>query len=397
MLEVPAFAFLIWSAVCFTFYRREGRPRMLYWTVALLILAMYTKISTAFMALVFAGTLLAERKGSLLADKHVWISGSLAAVALVPLLLLTIKFGQANVQSVTGVADASAGRDSLDGWLWYLGQMPEQIGWPVCIAALIGVLSAPFGQRRVTTAPGNGAQPGDWLFWALWAVCGYLFFSAIDLKEARHSVFILPPVVMAACVLLFRLSAWGWPRVAATAWVLLPLAVLVQTVLFRPVYYVGGYASAVDFIARNAPLNSRVLFSGYRDGSFIFNMRSREDRRDLGVVRADKLLLNIAVRRELGVTEKSISDAELSDQINRLGIHYVVSQPGFWTDLEAMRRFERVLGSAQFQEVMRIETPANHDAHEKELVIYRNLGNVSDGNSSMQIELPIIGRTIEVK
>jgi hypothetical protein len=395
MLEVPAFAFLIWSTVCFTLYRREAQPRMLYWAVALLVLAMYTKISVAFMAPVFAGTLLAERRTTLFKDKHIWISGLLAVIALIPLLVLTMKFGQANVQSVTGIADATVGRDSLNGWVWYLRQMPEQIGWPVCIVAIFGLGALFLGQSKKRTTHWNVANQGDFFFWVTWALFGYLFFSAIDLKEARHSVFILPPVVMLACVMLLRLSAWGWPRIAVIVWIGLPLAVLIQTVVFRPVYFVSGYASAVDFVARMAPRDSRVLFSGYQDGSFIFNMRCREDRRDLGLVRADKLLLNIAVRRELGVIEKNISEAELGDQINRLGIHYVVSQPDFWTDLEAMKRLERLLATSQFKEVARFETPANYKAHEKYLVIYQNLGAVSDGKSGMRIDLPIIGKSID--
>lgn len=390
MLEVPAFAFLIWSTVFFTLYRREGKACMLYWCVALLVLAMYTKISVAFMVLAFAGTLLVERRTALLKDKHIWISGLLGVIALIPLLILTMKFGQANAQSVTGIADATVGRDSFSGWVWYLSQMPVQIGWLVCIAALFGLVTAFVGRSMIITV-----KQGDWLFWGLWALCGYLFFSAIDLKEARHSVFILPPVVMMASAMLLRLSTWGWSRIAVIAWIGLPLAVLIQTAVFRPVYFVGGYASATDFIARNAPRDSRVLFSGYRDGSFIFNMRSRVDRRDLGIVRADKLLLKIAVRRELGVTEKNISEAELGDQINHLGIHYVVAQPSFWTDLEAMRRFERLLASSQFKEVARFDTPANYNAQEKQLIIYQNLGPVSENKSGISIDLPIIGETID--
>ena len=87
------------------------------------------------------------------------------------------------------------------------------------------------------------------------------------------------------------------------------------------------------------------------------------------MLRADKILLRLSVRRELGVEEKSLSEAELGQLLNDQGVHYVVMQPGFWTDLEAMRRFEHLMASPQFEEVARIPTPANHHAHETELVI----------------------------
>jgi hypothetical protein len=106
------------------------------------------------------------------------------------------------------------------------------------------------------------------------------------------------------------------------------------------------------------------------------------------------MLLSLAVRRELGVEEKPMTEAQLAQLINDNGVHYVVMQPGFWNDLEAMRRFERVMASDQFIEVARIPTPANHDAHEKELVILRNRGPVGPKPDTLDIELKIINRHI---
>lgn len=74
-------------------------------------------------------------------------------------------------------------------------------------------------------------------------------------------------------------------------------------------------------------------------------------------MRADKLLLGVAVRRELGVEQKGHTEADIAEAINANGVHYVVMQPGFWIDLEAMRRFERVMSSEQFEEVARIAHP----------------------------------------
>lgn len=387
MLEIPAFAFLTWSAVMFTRYRREQRIVWLYLAAALLVLAMYTKISTCFMAAAFAGTLLAERRAALMRDRHTWFIVLLAGIALVPLLFITMKFGQANMQSVTGIADAAVSRTSISGWVWYLRQFPAQLGWPLAAVAVIGAAFAVVRPRV------QAMVRMDTLFWVLWFICGYLFFSAIDLKEPRHSIFILPPLVLAAAMLLARLPAPG----SAIALAALAGAVLLQTLFMRPVLYVKGYAESANVIAQHAPAGSSVLFSGYRDGSFVFNMRSHEERRDLTVVRADKLLLKVAVRRELGVQQNGLTEAEIGERINQLGIHYVVAQPGFWDDLEAMQRFERVLASPQFKEVARIPTPANYNAHEKKLVIYRNLGNVYKGTVRQNIDLPIIGATIPAK
>lgn len=387
MLEVPAFAFLVWSAVAFVAHWRSDRPVYLYLTAALLVLAMYTKISVAFVGLVYAILLLHRNGRALLWRGHVWAVLLLSVIGLLPLIVLTLKFGQANVQSVSGVADSVASRTSIAGWVWYLRQMPLQTGWPLLLVAAFGVAWALVRKGRVPLAQA-------WAFWGVWLVLGYVFYSLIDLKEARHSMYILPALVFAAVAVVQALAP---AMVARLALLTLVVVTAFITALWRPVYYVDGYAQVVDEIARRAPRDSVVLFSGYRDGSFTFNLRAREDRRDLSVLRADKVLLSVAVRRELGVEDKGLSEEEISRVINTSGVHYVVMQPGFWTDLEAMRRFERVLASSQFEEVARIDTPANHRAHERELVIYRNLGPVSPKPEKLNIELKIIGRTIELQ
>ena len=386
MLEIPAFAFLIWSAVFFTRYRREQRIVFLYIAAALLVLAMYTKINTCFMAFTFACTLIAERRCALLRDRHTWIIGLFCLVGLIPLLVITVKFGQANLQSVTGIADATVARKSLQAWLWYFKQIPGQLGWPLAAMAILG------SSLMLTQRGRRVFERHDLLFWSLWLGSGYLFFSAIDLKEARFSIFMLPPLVLAAAMLLNAFPKPLWSNLALAA---LATAVVAQTALLRPVLYVKGYAEAADFIAQHAPKNSAVLFSGYRDGSFIFNMRTHEDRRDVSVIRGDKLLLKIAVRRELGVEQKNLNETEIGERINQLGIYYIVAQPGFWNDLAEMQRFEHVLSSNQFKEVARIPTPANFNAHEKELVIYQNLGALWQKPIQLDLDLPIIGRTIK--
>ncbi len=279
-------------------------------------------------------------------------------------------------------SSAVTSRTSWLGWVWYLRQIPVQIGWPLTTLGLCGVVMAVW--LRI---------PGLGVWWLGFAV-GYLFFSSIDLKEARHSVFLLPSVVFFAVLLLHTLLP---QRVGHWAMLALVLVTVGLTTWERPVFYVKGYAQAVAEVARLAPQGSTVLFSGYRDGAFVFNMRAREDRRDLHVMRADKLLLSVAVRRELGVEQKDLTEAEISAAINANAVHYVVMQPGFWIDLEAMRRFERVLATAQFEEVMRIATPANFPAHEDNLIVYRNKIDAAKSRPPGSIELKIINKYINNK
>jgi hypothetical protein len=169
---------------------------------------------------------------------------------------------------------------------------------------------------------------------------------------------------------------------------------LVETMTTRPVEYVSGYNDVVEKVTKLVPQNSNVLFSGYHDGSFIFAMRAIGDRPDVSTVRSDKLLLRIASRRELGVEEKNYTIEEIAELINKLAIHYVIAQPDFWIDLEQMRLLQTLLESEQFEEIQRFKMEANYNAAEKELVIYRYLGNVAAGPVNIKYELSLIGRSI---
>jgi hypothetical protein len=212
------------------------------------------------------------------------------------------------------------------------------------------------------------------------------------LKEARHSTLLVPALLVLAGLALERFMP---ARIAGALALLMAIGTGVYTWRFAPVPAIAGYAEAADWIAREAPKNAIVMFSGKRDGSFVFNMRTHEERRDLYTIRADKLLLEIAVRRELGVGQKALSQDEISQMLDRYRVQYVVAQTDFWTDLEVMARLQDVLRSDQFQPVATIAVHANVPLEEdKELRIYRNTHPVAPGGSNLQLDLPIIGRSL---
>lgn len=124
---------------------------------------------------------------------------------------------------------------------------------------------------------------------------------------------------------------------------------------------------------RRAPTHS-----GMHDGSFIFSMRTAAGRPDLYAVRADKLLLEVAMRRELGVSA-------------------VVAQRDIWTDLEPMARLQRVLDGQGFEEIERIPVVTNMPQEDRELHFYRIVGEVQPRPPSLRIDLPIIGQRIEAE
>jgi 4-amino-4-deoxy-L-arabinose transferase-like glycosyltransferase len=381
MLEVPSVAFAVWAAVLLQRHIADGRPWTLYLSAFLLLCATYTKITTIFLFPVFALSLLVACGPTLLRERRTWIVAGLSLVGLLPVVYLTIAFGGANVQSVTGIPDAAVSRAMLSGWIWYARQMPSQLGWPLLVLAILGV---PFAVRRLTRS--------DWVLLGGWFLLGYLFLSSIDLKEARHALVILPVALLASGLAVEALLP---PHAAGSALLALVIGTGLYTWRYAPTPYVAGYREAAEWIAREAPRDAVVVFSGKRDGSFIFNLRAIPSRQDIGVLRADKLLLEVAVRRTLGVREKPLSEQEIGDLLDAEGVSYVVAQDDFWTDLPVMARLQSVLHSPRFREVARIPVVANVPTEDQTLLIYRNLGNIAQGPHIVDLQLPIIGKQVE--
>jgi hypothetical protein len=383
MLDVPSLAFLVWSAVFFQRHLEQNRAPSLYIAAALLILAMYTKISAGFLGIAYVAMLLQHRGMAVFKDRNTYWIAALSVIAIIPLVILTLEFGQENVRSVAGIADVHTSPASLSGWIYYAKQLPAQMGWAAFLAAALGLVVAALQRERAKAA----------LFLFLWLAAGYIFFSAIDLKSARYSIVLLPPLsILAGCGAVGLLR--GRPLMAGTAVCAIGAFTLVATVMWRPVEFVEGYDSVADFIARTAPKDTNVAFSGFRDGSFIFAMRAHGERRDLSIVRVDKLLLRIAIKRSLGVQDKGYSAEQIGQMLDRLGVQFVVAQPGFWVDLSSMREFEKLLHGPHFQPVRRFAMRADYNAQEKELVVYRNLDHVAHGPIRLDTEIPMIGRSV---
>jgi Dolichyl-phosphate-mannose-protein mannosyltransferase len=381
MLEVPSAAFAVWAALLLRHYITDGRAGSLYLSAFLLLCATYTKITTIFLFPVFAVALLAARGPMLFRERHTWIVAGLTLVGILPLVYLTLAFGSANVQSVTGIPDAAASRASISGWIWYARQMPWQLGWPLLVLAIIGV---PFAVRRVTRS--------DLILLGGWFLLGYLFLSAIALKEARHALVILPVALLAAGLAIDALLP---ARAAGPALLAVVVGTGIYTWRAAPTPSVDGYREAAEWIAREAPKDAVVAFSGKRDGLFIFNLRALPTRQDIGVLRVDKLLMDVAIRRELGVREKPLSEQEIGDLLDKDGVSYIVMQDDFWTDLPVMSRFQSVVQSEHFKEVARIPVVANVPTEDHTIIIYRNMGNVAPGPHIVDLQLPIIGRQVK--
>lgn len=390
MLDAPAFAWLIWSVVFLFWFVGSDRTVFFVLAAAFFGCALYTK-QTAVFAAVPMMLLLVWTKGiAFLWSRRTLVLGAVFLLAMLPLVFLQLKYGAVNTASVLGSGRDDMSRLSLGAWTYYLSVMPLQLGWPLLLLG-VGYWVGGFA------IPGWRIERPAFQFLVAWVVTGYFFFSLIMVREPRHDLMALWPMAVFAMLMIDRAARLWGTRASLTLGSGVALLVagfsVIWSVAVVEVPYVKGYRQAAALVDANSPPNSNVLFSGYRDGSFVFNVRAL-DRSDLGVIRADKLLLRVAIERERGVEEQSVSRAEVADYFPKYRIRYVVSQRDFWQDLGSLALLNDVLSDpALFERVETIETVANYNNSDSVVEVYRYLGDIAEEPAPLTLDMVGIGET----
>ena len=341
MLEVPAYALILTSACFLAFYVKHGQPRAVYLAAGFLLAGIYTKYNAGFAAPALALYFFVAKGRAAWRDRHALIAAALAVVGLVPAIAIMTKFGAYNLESVSGL-QGTIPLDSLGAWLFYIEALPSQLGALTVLLAAGGLVIM---CRRFMRGP-------DRLSHALllaWLAVGYLFFTLISLKDQRHTILVLLPLAIAAPLFLLAVLP---RRVGEMAGLALGAGTLAYTLVFCPVMRVDGYKQIAEYLAAKVPHDGAVAYFGYRDANLVFDLSAIPGRPDISVVRIDKLLLSVpAGERRRGVKQVDYSEADIAAMVRNLGVSYVVLQPGFWSDLQVMARFDAVAHTADYRKV----------------------------------------------
>jgi len=383
MLDIPAYALLIWAAVYFLRYLETSESRPLYTAVILAAAAIYTKYNSAFFVGVFALTLLIARGRKAISDRQLWRATGFAVVLVIPAVTIFLVLARFNLaQAANGSLSGSS--DSL---FYYLDALPQIMSWSTVLLALSYSVGSVY-------LPSLRLQRSDGVFLVTWLIVGFVFYTAIAVKDPRHIIFVTYPIALAPILLIERLpisAAWG-RRFAGLA---LGLVTFTFSLLEGPAPFVAGPKSAAISVAELSPPNTNVAFWGRHDGTFVFAMRCCTGRPDLGVVRLDKILFNDAAVYLERAKSQSLSGSQITDAIAGLHAQYVVFQEGYLASEPSVRALQQELQSNRFKFVRTIKMSSNYPfSNITRLDIYRLARNVPHTRASKPIEIRIIGITL---
>ena len=387
MLDIPAYAFLVWAAEFLVRHLKGGQKRALFATVVCAVAAAYTKYNAIFFVLPIAVPLLYAYGWRVLRDRTVLQAAALAGVLLLPLAAIFIVFGGYNLDQAAGLQNAQVPRWTLAELTYYARVIPSVVSWPTVLLACFYVLALPF-------LSGLRLPRVDAVLLGSWFLIGYAFYSIIAVKEPRHILFITYPIALAAVLSIDRTLAKFSLRNAVS--VGFGGLILAATLATGTVPTVAGMRQAAEVVAQVAPPETNVAFWGSRDGTFVYAMRAYSGRKDLGVVRLDKLLLgDVAVYLEHGFKENLLSADELADIFRNLHVQYIVFQTRYHDGLASVKALEETLGSDKFLEVNRIPMTANYGkGYMADLVVYRLRADVPRGRIAPSMQIKLLGRSL---
>lgn len=382
MLEVPAYCMAMWGVYFALSYARESRSCDLWAAAACLVAMLYIKQTAAFFIPVVMLVLLVEQGLVVLRRREVWIVAAVSVVVLLPLAAISLKFGQFNAELASGGEVARPhGFGPFAAVSAYARWFPAQVGWSPLILSALCVALMSWRDR------GAWRNPMVLASIATFGI-GYLFFTLIDLKDQRYTIFILFPFALLSVAAIHYLLPRRWSAAGCFGYA---VAVFGCTLAFEKVPSVDGFRRSAELAIATAPAGSTVLFHGQRSAAFIFNLRALNNPTDLWVLRAEKLLVDYRQSQLHGYQEHETSADSLRNAFYRYGVTCAVVDSGFWTNLANVRLLLDVLTSEQFERLDKVPIHAVPPVNEKALSVYRNRYPVAETPEPFVVNMPLIG------
>lgn len=280
----------------------------------------YAKHLAVFMFPVYLLQFVAAFGVRRLFTRPVMLAGGATVLGLVPLVPLTLEYSQVNVQIAQHVDPSNrVGSRNLLRFARRLWGGPFGLTAPLMALAVVSIVAAAFRRdRRVVLFVG-------------WAGAIYLGVVALAVGNDRFVCYWLPGFAGMAAAALHASPARTW-RVACSIAVLATVGYQLWLVreTAKPGRSIGitpdgagGYEEAARFVTEHRRGDS-VLYSAAVDtGYFVFHVRKHDARREMIVLRADKVLTTSRMR-ELAIENKIADPREIHGVLKRFGVGYVV-------------------------------------------------------------------------
>ena len=387
MSDIPLLSMVLVTGYAFYRYTETDRPLYLYLTALLFGAAVWTKQTAVFMALWFALYVLFSGKSlTYLRRKEFWLAIGISILMVVPLAVITVWLGKVNLAQSIGPSEAHM--PSRLSWR-NLSLYPEllatvQLSLPVLVLSAIGLALAAW------------KRDARLMYLSMLIVATYLVFSFLQAKEARYTLSWIPVFCLAAVLPLFYLRSRRTLQIAFGA--LLGAVVLYQVgaVYKKTPHYATGYDEAARYVLQHSKTPT-VFFDGYNNGYFTYFMRQHDPKREMFVLRGDKLLSSSAVSARSLLKVHAQTPTDIRAIFDKYGVVFIVVERDSRFNVPIHQILRDYLKSGPFQLVKSIPVESNRKILKGQaLLVYQYLSPQLLSATHLELDLPIVGKTITV-
>lgn len=308
MPEILTLSLIIVSTYFFYQYCTLEKNRYVFAFAISFVLSVYAKHLAIFMAPIFLGYFLLTKGVKKLLKKEVILSGIIILVLLSPLVPLTLKFSQTNVNWVAQKDLTIRTRSS--NILYHLkATWKYHVTLPVLITSLVSIGVSIYRK-----------DPRGWFF-LLWIVGFYLQITYLEVQEPRYTIYWIPAFCIFSAITINSFQDRLGKGLLSILFILIIGYQFTVAFQAEP-EYAEGYEQAAKYVVENRKGES-VLFSGNVDtGFFIFFVRKHDPYQDLIVLRADKILATSRINQI--IEERITTREQIYGILQDFGVGYIV-------------------------------------------------------------------------
>ena len=378
MLDLPAMALGLGAGYYWIRYLREERVGFLYAFCTFAVLALLTKQQAFYVLLWCLLTLLALRKWNLVLNRRGILSVCVCAAVLLPYYVytvwLTLRVVVANV--------AHGAIPQSHPYIYYLIQLPEQLGWPLLLLGIAGIASCYWWGKRDNVVP-----------MLLWIAACFIAETAMSNKVPRYIMYWIPPLVYFAVAPLMLDKGPQWVRAGLR---IIVAGLLVQAGVSAWSYqrpYVSGYAGLAHRLLQE---KQGVVLSDVRlPGDLIFFIRGSDPDKRFIIDR--KALYVVRNLKKYGSVELARSTEDVQNTMRRNGVKYVTIEEGMTLGFEAQHALRDLLRTKQFRLLGEFPVETNDpDFAGHRLLLYENLQAVPPTAEVYRVKMMTLDEDITV-
>jgi hypothetical protein len=341
MLEVPTLALGLAATYHFvSFMEGEERRRDLLLAALFSVLTALTRFDAVYLLPLFLIMLALRGRWMILRRRDVWAVSLVALLLVAPFFALSASsIGWSHFKYMTETLSPSdPGFLSLKRLFFYPSYLPEQLGWPMLCAALVGIICGLRSERRERT----------WIYLALIAAT-YVTFTPMGELGSRHTIYWIPAFAFFAADGVALVAQWLrvlrlYPLLAGCV-----LAFVLWGTLAKPLLSLRGYEEAARHVAANSTDSPYCLFVGSLNGDFIYQLRRQDPQRRLWVLRADKLLFSVLIVPGVQYKQLAASDEDILATIYKYDPGFIVMEEPRPSEIESAHEEERLRSEFESQ------------------------------------------------